>query len=139
MYILRKLLWVDCTAAALAGVTVLALSGWLSRLYALPHGLLLFVGTANLLYASFSFSLALRAARPLFLIKLLVFANAAWVVACMGLAASFWNQATGFGVAQLIGEALFVGALAALEWNQRHQLATAAGTRRGPRDRARTS
>ena len=30
MYLLRKLLWVDCTAAGLAGVTVLALSGWLS-------------------------------------------------------------------------------------------------------------
>ena len=126
MCILRKLLWIDCTAAALAGVTVLALSGWLSRLYALPHELLLFVGTVNLLYASFSFTLARRAARPLFLIKLLVFANAAWVVACLGLAASFWDRATVFGVAQLVGEALFVGALAALEWSQRHQFAAGA-------------
>ncbi|HEX2210370.1 MAG TPA: hypothetical protein VHG93_22015 [Longimicrobium sp.] len=123
---LRRLLWIDCTAGALAGVLVLTLSPWLSRLYALPQVLLLFVGATNLLYASFSFSLARRAERPMSLIKLLVFANAAWVPVCLGLAATFWNRATVFGIAQLIGEAVFVGGLAALEWKLRHQLTTGA-------------
>jgi hypothetical protein len=107
-------------------VTVFVLSGWLSRLYGLPRGILLLMAAANLLYASYSFFLARRGERPMSLIKLLVYANAAWVLVCFGLAGRFWEQATVFGLAHLIGEALFVGGLAALEWNQRHQLATAA-------------
>jgi hypothetical protein len=131
--ILRRLLWIDCAAGALAGAAVLALGPWLSRLYALPRELLLFVGAANLLYASYSFSLARRAERPMFLVKLLVYANAAWVPVCLGLAASFRGRATVFGLAHLIGEALFVGGLAALEWSQRDQLAAgAAGFRAVP-------
>lgn len=121
--LLRKLLWVDCTAGALAGVVMLAFSGWLSRLYALPQGLLLFFGVVNLLYASYSFSLALRTERPMSLIKLLVYANAAWGVVCLGLAAVFAGSATLFGMGHLIGEAVFVGGLAALEWSQRDRLA----------------
>lgn len=123
---LRRLLWIDCAAGALAGVAVLALIPWLSRLYALPRGLLLFVAAANLLYASYSFSLACRATRPMPLVKLLVFANAAWVPVCLGLAAAYWGRASVFGLAHLVGEAFFVGALAALEWSQREQLAAGA-------------
>jgi hypothetical protein len=123
---MRKLLWVDCTAAALAGVAVLALSGWLSRLYGLPRNLLLFIGGVNLLYGCYSFSLARRARRPRYLINLLVFANLAWAVVCVGLAVGvFWAHATPFGFGQLIGEAFFVGGLAALEWKHRDQLLVA--------------
>ncbi len=125
MYILRKLLWIDCTAAACAGVLVLTLSGWLSDLYGLPWELLQFIGAVNLLYGSYSFSLARRAKRPVPLIKLLVCANAGWVGVCLGLTAIFEEQATGFGIGHLVGEALFVGSLAALEWRQREQLAWA--------------
>jgi hypothetical protein len=124
--ILRNLLWVDCTAAALAGVTVIALSGWLSRLEGLPREVLLFTGVVNLLYASYSFSLAIRAERPMALIKALVFANLGWVPVCLGLAVVFREQATVFGFAHLVGEAVFVGGLAVLEWTQRDRLATAA-------------
>jgi hypothetical protein len=126
---LRRLLWIDCAAGALAGVLVLSLSPWLSRLYGLPQELLLFIGTTNLLYASFSVSLARRAERPMSLIKLLVFANAAWVPVCLALAVTFRNEATVFGMGQLVGEAFFVGGLAAVEWKMRRQLAT--GTVRG--------
>lgn len=104
---------------------MLTLSGWLSRLYVLPPGLLLFFGGVNLLYASYSFSLALRARRPMSLIKLLVYANAAWSAVCLGLAVRFWEQVSLFGAGHLIGEAIFVGGLAALEWRQRERLVTA--------------
>jgi hypothetical protein len=60
---------VDCTAAALAGAAVLAFSGWLSRLYALPRDLLLLIGAVNLLYGCYSFSLAVRPRRPRHLIN----------------------------------------------------------------------
>ncbi|QOC23907.1 hypothetical protein IC757_07280 [Wenzhouxiangella sp. AB-CW3] len=123
-----KLLWVDCTAAALAGIAVVALSGWLSRLHLLPQELLVFIGLVNLLYGTYSFTLVRLARRPLFLIKLLAFANAAWAITCLGLATAFWHQASVFGLAHLAGEAIFVGWLAAMEWNQRHQLARSPDT-----------
>lgn len=116
MSVLQRLLWVDCTAGALVGVAVIALAEWLSRLEGLPHEALLFTGIVNLLYASYSFSLAVRPARPMRFIKLLVFANLAWVPVCLGLAAFFADQASAFGFAHLIGEAAFVGGLAVLEW-----------------------
>lgn len=122
----RNVLWVDCTAAAVAGVLVLALSGPLSRLHALPQELLLFTGAANLLYGAYSFSLARRATRPMALIRLLVFANSAWVLVCIALAASYWGRASVFGLAHLLGEAAFVGGLAAAEWRLRHRLVAGA-------------
>ncbi|MEP0548894.1 MAG: hypothetical protein ABJF88_18310 [Rhodothermales bacterium] len=126
MPILRKLLWVDCTAGAVVGVTVIGLSGWLSRLEGLPQDVLLFTGVMNLLYASYSFSLAVRSERPMRLVKLLVFANLAWVPVCLGLAAAFAESATPFGFVHLVGEAFFVGGLAVLEWRHRDLLLTAA-------------
>jgi hypothetical protein len=123
---MRNLLWVDCTAGALAGVAVLMLSGWLGGLYALPRGLLLFTGAVNVLYASYSFTLAIRSTRPKSLILLLVFANLAWAVVCLGLAVVFAGSATLFGVGHLVGEAVFVGGLAGLEWRWRERLLTAA-------------
>ena len=125
MRLLRKLLWVDCTAGLLAGVAVLSLSGWLSRLYALPCGLIVAMGVANLAYGTYSWSLARRARRPRPLIVLLVVANATWAVLCGLAAARLAGTASGFGLAHLVGEGLFVGALAALEWSQREQLLVA--------------
>ena len=125
MCFLQRLLWVDCTAGALVGVAVLALNEWLSHLFALPREVLFFTGAANLLYASFSFSLAVRAVRPMSLIKLLVFANLSWTIVCFGLAVLFWEQASVFGLAHLMGEGVFVGGLAGLEWSQRNRLLTA--------------
>jgi hypothetical protein len=126
MPLLRKLLWIDCGAAFAGGIVVLSLAGWLSRLYALPHGLIVVMGVVNLAYAAFSFSLARRARRPPMLIAALVAANAAWAVLCMLVAARFAGTASGFGLAHLIGEGIFVGGLAALEWSQRERLRTAA-------------
>jgi len=116
-------LWVDCGAATLAGVLVLAFSTWLARLHGLPHEVVLFLGTVNLLFAAYSFSLARRTDRSLLQIVVLVNGNAAWAIVCLGLAAHHWEQLSAFGIAHLVGEACFVGGLARLEWNQRHRLA----------------
>jgi hypothetical protein len=123
---MKNLLWVDCIAGAVAGVAVLSFSGWLSSLYGLPREILLLNAAANLLYASYSFSLARRPRRPMALINLLVFANLAWAVVCLFLIRAFAGSATWFGIGHLAGEAVFVGGLAALEWRWRHQLLTAA-------------
>ena len=122
---IRRLLWIDSSAAAVAGVSVLILHSWLSELHSLPKGLLVFIGAVNLCYAAFSGSLASRDVRPGRLIAVLIFGNAFWAVVCVGLAIAYWGGATLFGIGHLLGEAVFVGALAGLEWRWRDQLRTA--------------
>lgn len=126
LFFLRKLLWFDCVAAFVVGIAVLSLAGRLGRLYGLPHGLLVAMGVVNLGYGAFSFSLARRARRPQVLITVLVAANATWAVLCGLTAARFAGAASGFGLSYLIGEGIFVGGLAALEWSERERLRTAA-------------
>jgi hypothetical protein len=59
------------------------------------------------------------------LIHLLVVLNATWAIVCLILAMIFWTTATPFGILHLVGEAVFVGGLAMLEWSRRQQLLTA--------------
>ena len=122
MSFFRHLLWVDCTAGALVGVIVIAISDWLAKLEGFPREVLLFTGIVNVLYACYSFSLAVRAERPMGRINVLVFANLAWVPVCIGLVVFFRDQANVFGFVHMIGEALFVGGLALLEWKHRDKL-----------------
>lgn len=122
---LKNLLWIDCIGAAVAGVVVITLSGWLSQLEGLPQELLIFTGAVNLLYASYSFSLAIRPERPMWWIKLLVAANLAWAPVCAGLLIAFSATATPFAYLHLGGEAVYVAGLAALEWRYRERLRTA--------------
>lgn len=101
---------------------MLSLAHWLSGWYALPVELLRFNGFVNLAYGTYSFSLALRRRRPPWMIMLLAFANAAWLFVCLAMAVHFSATASGFGLATLVGEGLFVGGLAWLEWTRRGQL-----------------
>jgi hypothetical protein len=114
-------LWVDCTAGALVGVFVLAVSGGLARLHGLPEAVLVVLGMANLLYAAYSCTLARRPRRTLRQIEVLAVANAAWGLVCVGLAVQYWTRASAFGFVHLFAEAAFVGVLAAMEWRQRHR------------------
>jgi hypothetical protein len=122
MRITSNLLWIDCTAGAIVGLVVLLFSVQLSHMQALPYSMLLFMGAANLLYASFSFFLATRSKRPMPLIKLLVAANSFWSLVCTCLAVAYADTATFFGLGHLIVEAIFVGSLAAQEWKWRGHL-----------------
>ena len=121
----RQLLWVDSAAGVLAGVAVLALSGWLSELYALPRALLVGMGAANVAYGAFSGSLARRSHRPRRLIALLVAANATWAALCGLAAVALSRTASPFGMAHLVAEGMFVGGLAAVEWRARARLVRA--------------
>ncbi len=122
MRVLRHLLWIDSGAGLSAGVVVLALAGWLGDVYRLPRPLLVGMGLANLVYGTYSGTLARRAHRPRGLLVLLVLANATWAALCLLAAASFADRASAFGLAHLVGEGLFVGGLAALEWRERERL-----------------
>jgi hypothetical protein len=107
------------------GVMVVTLSGWLSRLEGLPQELLVVTGAVNLLYGSYSLSLAVRAERPMRLIKLLIVANLAWAPVCLMLLAVYAATATPFAYLHLGGEAIYVGTLAVFEWRYRELLRTA--------------
>jgi len=125
MGMIRHILWLDCMAAASAGVVVLLLAPWLSGWYALPGELLSFIGAVNIAYACFSFSLAIRVRRGEALIKLLAVANGFWALACLGIAATFAPLITLAGLCHVLGEAAFVGGLGILEWKWRRQLLVA--------------
>ncbi len=116
---MKHLLWIDCAAGALAGVAMLLLVDWLTSLYGMPTDLLVFIGIANVLYASYSLSLAIRRTRTPLLLNALIVANSVWALLCVGLAVRWAGTATLFGMAHLLAEALFVGRLASLEWKWR--------------------
>ncbi len=118
----RKVLWVDCTAGACVGVVVLLFVGRLGEWFGLPRRLIFFMGVTNLVYACYSFFLATRRERPKTLIRLLVAANLAWSLLLLYSVTVLAETARPLGVAYLLLEALFVGALAVLEWRSEKQL-----------------
>ena len=119
-----KLLWIDSLGGLAAGVLVLALAGWLAPLEGLPSEVLAFTGAMNLVYGSYSLALALRKRRKRPAVYALIFANAAWLPVCLALTAAFWKTITPFGVLHLVGEGLYVGGLALVEWRQRGTFVT---------------
>ena len=122
MRLMPYLLWIDSGAAFIAGVLVLLLSSWLSEVYGVPRALIVCSGVANLIFGAYSGTLARRANRPLGMIVLLAAANAAWAVLCVVAAVMLAGRISGFGMIHLVGEGVFVGALAGLEWRWRDRL-----------------
>lgn len=118
-----RLLHVDSIAGLVVGLGILALSGVLAPFYGIPRPVLVVMAIANLAYGTYSGTLARRARRPRALLVALVVANAAWAVVCGVLAVALASRATGFGIASLVFEGVFVGGLAVLEWRAREVLA----------------
>jgi hypothetical protein len=118
----RHLLWIDGTAGLLAGISLFLTLDWLEELYNIPRGTLVFIGLANLTYATYSLSIARLKKRPGILIVILVIANLGWALNCLRMAITLGDTASIFGMIQLIGEAIFVGGLACLEWRYRKEL-----------------
>jgi hypothetical protein len=112
---LRRLLWFDCTAAAVAGTAMLALAGLLARLLGLPRAMIVFIGLVNLAYGAFSFSLARQPTPPRGRVKALVVANLSWVGACVAMALYFAGPGSWPGAIYMLAEGAFVGLLATLE------------------------
>ena len=115
----RSILWLDAGAGFAVGVAVLALRAWVARLTGFPPGLVLLIGAANLAYASYSGTLALRASRGKVpsrrAIEVLVAANLMWSVVCVVIIAATVRFATPYGIAYVGLEGVFVAVLAAAE------------------------
>ena len=124
MGIKRNLLWIDCFGGLAAGALFLLAADFFVNLHRLPFELILVIGIANVVYGSFSLSLALRKTRPLVLIKLLAIANMVWLPIIFSF--GFWqiNSASIWGLAHLFGEGIYVGALGFIEWQNKEDLLT---------------
>ena len=122
-YLFRKILWVDCIGAIVTGLTMLAISGWLSGLYVLPLTYVIGHAAVHLTYGSYSFSLAVRKQRPMWMLNLLIFANAAWAVLCAVFAARLAGGDSVFAAIHFLIEGVYVGSLASIEWTRREYLA----------------
>jgi hypothetical protein len=111
------LLRFDALAGLTAGVLMLLLHGWLTALYRLPGTLVWFVTLMNLLYGATSATLVLvQPANLSSWMRRMGSANVVWAMLCSALAIAWGPAATAFGIAALLGEALFVGSLGLLEW-----------------------
>ncbi len=119
-----KLLQIDSFGGLSVGLLMLLLSYWLSGWYGLPRGFIIFIALANIAYGCYSFSLLRRVKRPLSLVVVLVVANLCWAVLCVLWAAIYAQSASPLGTIHLLGEAVFVGGLACLEWRYREFLLT---------------
>lgn len=124
MNIQKNILWIDCGAAALAGMFVLLAAQWLSPLYHLPKKVIIFIGCVNLLYTCYSFLLANYKKRSILLINMLVVANSMWGLICLIMVWMFWQEITIFAIIHILGEAFFVSSLARLEYLWRQQLSS---------------
>ncbi len=114
-FALRSLLWFDCSAAAVAGLAMLALSGVLAPVFGYPRALIVTTAIVNLMYGACSYSLARQPQAPRHHVRVLVVANFAWTVVCLGVAALTAGPGRWLGAGYLIAEGAFVGVLAALE------------------------
>jgi hypothetical protein len=112
---LRRLLWLDCTAAAVVGTAQVALVGLLAPLLGVPRGFVTFTALMNLAYGAFSFSLARKTPPPLQRVRVLVIANFAWAGVCLATAVYFARPGSWLGAIYVMVEGVFVAALAASE------------------------
>ncbi|MEM6798789.1 MAG: hypothetical protein AAF589_04675 [Planctomycetota bacterium] len=118
----RDLLWMDGLAGLVAGVVVLPLSGVIAAWHDMPHGWWLFNGAMNLVYASYSLAIARMRRRSLGLVTVIAAGNLLWAGVCVAATLWFRPTATPLGLAHLLLEAAFVGALGATEWRLRRHL-----------------
>lgn len=117
----RTLLWLDGGAGVTVGILVLVFTEWLAELQGFSLRLVLFMGLANLVYGSYSTTLAVRAtsgrAPSPRSVAWLVAANGAWALICVVIVASTWSSATLLGRTLATFEGLFVGSLAFAEYH----------------------
>ncbi len=113
---IKLLLWIDCTAAFLAGLLLFVLHTKFSLFFGLPVALLLTQAVLNFIYGSLSFYLFRQSSPSIRLIAVLVGANLLYATTSLLLAFYFSSQATVYGLIYLFAEFFLISLLAILEW-----------------------
>lgn len=112
---LRPLLAVDAAMCLASGLLLVAASGSLSGVFALPEGLLLGAGLILLPWALFVGWCASRMAPPRRAVLAVVVVNLLWTLDSVLLLASGWVAPNGPGVAFVLGQAAAGGGIAVLQ------------------------
>lgn len=113
---LRRVLIADALASGAMGALLALAAAPLARLLGLPAGLLLGAGLVLLPWAAALARLGLRQAPPSRgAVRTVVVVNALWVLDSLLLPLTGWVAPTALGLAFLLGQALAVAGLAALQ------------------------
>lgn len=112
---LRLVMRVDAIIVGLAGVGLLAATGWFADLSGLPHTVELGVGIFSVSYGAVVLVLAaLQRVRPGGIAT--VVANAICTVLAVGVVVAGVFPLTGLGIALVLGVGLYTLAMAELQW-----------------------
>jgi hypothetical protein len=113
---LRRALVVDALASGLTGALMIAGAGALQDLLGLPAALLRGAGLVLIPYVAFVAIVAARAHISIPAVWAIVACNAAWTVASFALLIDGFVTPTALGTIFVIGQALAVAALGALQY-----------------------
>jgi hypothetical protein len=112
---LRNVLFADAAMGAVAAAATILGAGLLSPLLGLPQPLLFWAGVALVPIAAFLFVMARRNNLPRGWQREIVFINALWTAASVGLLVPGLVQPNALGVAFVLAQAAAVGLFALLE------------------------
>lgn len=118
----KSILWLDCLGGLIVGTIVLFIRQPLSTWEGLPVETVVAMGIANLFYGCYSLFVTCRTPRPILPVKVLAFANVAWLFICLAVIGMNWSQFTPIGLTLVTGEGLYVATLGYMEWRWRHEL-----------------
>ena len=114
--LLRRMLVIDAVTSGGFAIALIAAAEPLSDLLGLPVALLRWVGVAIMPFVLMVGWAGLRGAAPAGIVRVIVIANAAWVVASVGLLLSGWVTPTALGTAFVVAQAILVGLYAELQF-----------------------
>ena len=117
-----KIIYTDSFAGISVGVFTLIFWQFLANLYSVSGEVIILVGTMNVLYGCFAFRLLNYKRRTITSVRLLAKANFLWVLCCVVLFTLHLHKASVWGLMHFAIEALFVGLLALLEWQNQENL-----------------
>lgn len=114
--LLRNILVADGVVTGATALLLAVAAGPLGDLFDLPVTLLRVAGLALIPYGALVLGLGVRGTTSRPLIRLLIAANLAWVVASVGLLLSGWVDPSGIGIAFTLLQAAVVAAFADLQY-----------------------
>jgi hypothetical protein len=112
---LSRALLLDAVATGATAPLLLAAAGLLAGLLGLPESLLRYAGLLLIPFVALVAWAGTRGRAPVQVVRVIIGANAAWVIASILLLLSGWVQPTALGYAFVIGQAVVVGVFAELQ------------------------
>lgn len=113
---LRNLLALDAVTCLGAGALMAIGGGHLASLLALPEPLLRYAGVFLIVFGGAVGLLARRAHAPKAAVMAVIVCNALWAIESVAIIAAGWVTPNAFGVAFVVAQAVWVAALAALQY-----------------------